>query len=145
MHPFPANGNASFPTLSSSLTFISVGSEKKLQKEAWEIFKFTSILIYCYPFHCCFYSLLFVIAASICRVCLWRCESGSNGPSFSCCAPQLKYKYIGLQQQKNFPKNENSCTRCIWWKMPWSYQIGKRKKDFEKGNENKEGKRNSCI
>ena len=51
-------------------------------------------------------------------------------------------KYIGLQQQQqNFPRNENSCTRSIWWKMPWSYQIRKGKEDFQKGNENKEGKK----
>ena len=105
----------------------------------WEIFKCTPVLIYCYPILCCFYSLLFIIAAAICRLCLWRCESGNNVPSFSCCAPQLKY--IALQQQRSFPKNENSCTRSIWLKMPWSYQIRKGKKDFEKGNENKEGKK----
>lgn len=68
----------------------------------WLIFKCMPILIYCYPIHCCFYSLLFIIAAAICRLCLWRCESDNSGPSFSCCAPHLKY--ISLQQQQNFPQ-----------------------------------------
>lgn len=110
-----------------------------MKKEVSEIFKCTSILMYCYRTHHCFYSLLFIIAGAICRLCLWRCEPDNNGPSFSCYTPQLKY--IGLQQKRSFPKNENSCTRSMWWKMLWRYQIRRGKKDFEKENENKEGKK----